>query len=148
MTVSRLEDLPSLAGTELLGAWLRIDIGRERKFYEGAYLDLTYGADRGPGYPDGLVEGFHLVALLDHLSAQLLGRFYGFNYGLERVRFVSPVTVDDQVRLRLLVAEVTPRDDGFLVTYDCTLEVEGRDRPGMVARWLVLLLPQPEGEDG
>lgn len=141
-TVSQLSELPSLEGRELVGEWMQIDAARERQFYIGTYLDQSYGETVGPGYPDGMVEGFQLVGMLDHLSAQLVGRWYGFNYGLDRVRFVSPVTVHDRIRLRLVVAEVDPRDAGFLMTYDATLEVQGREKPGMVARWLVLLLPE------
>ena len=139
-----LADLRALEGRELVGDWLQVDPEREGQFFRGAYLDLTYGEGLGPEYPEGLVEGFHLLALLDYLSAAILGRFHGFNYGLDRVRFVSPVTVHDRVRLRLHVDTVAPRGEGFLVTYDCTLEVEGRDRPGLVARWLVLLQPTEE----
>ena len=58
----------------------------------------------------------------------------GINYGLNRVRFISPVRVGKRIRLRtrlLGVEDVAP--DVFQVTYQQTVEIEGEERPALVA---------------
>lgn len=144
---TELEQLPTAVGLELVGEWIRIEAERAEQFYLGTYLDLSYGETIGDGYPDGLVEGFNVLGLLDWLSSELVGRWYGLNYGLDRVRFTRPITIHDRIRLRLRIADVRERGTGFLVTYDAVVEVEGADGPGMVATWLVLLLPEPATAD-
>ena len=66
---------------------------------------------------------------------------FGWNYGFDRVRFVSPLTVADRIRLTGRIEEARPKDDGYVVTYDCTIEVDDRKRPGLAASWLVFWLP-------
>ncbi len=59
------------------------------------------------------------------------------NYGLDKVRFVSPVPVGSRIRLGGVVADVTEvKGDGIQLTVDQTIEVEGSDRPAVVARSL------------
>lgn len=144
MRPASIGDFPGVVGETYVGDWFRIDAQRQDGFYRGTYLDLRYGESMTDIYPEGLVEGFHQLALLDHLSAELVGGWHGYNYGLDRVRFPSPLTVHDDTRLRLTVADCTPRDGGFLVRYDARLEVRGREKPSMIAEWLVLLLPEDD----
>jgi acyl dehydratase len=64
----------------------------------------------------------------------------GINYGLNRVRFISPVRVGKRVRLRtklLTVDEAGP--DAYQMTYQQTVEIEGGERPAMVAETIVRL---------
>jgi len=59
------------------------------------------------------------------------------NYGLDKVRFVSPVPVGARIRMGGVVAEVTEvKGDGIQLTVDQTIEVEGAGRPAVVARGL------------
>jgi acyl dehydratase len=65
---------------------------------------------------------------------------YAFNYGLDRVRWISPVKVGTRIRNRMILKAVTPKGHGrFLVTVMTTVEIENEDRPAMVAQWLGLL---------
>ncbi|PRB66774.1 hypothetical protein [Arthrobacter sp. MYb213] len=132
-------DFPSKVGQTYTGEWMGLDPQRIAGFWVGTYLDETYGQSLGPEYPPGLVEGFYQLALLDYLSAQIIGRWHGFNYGLDKVRFIRPLNESQQVRLALTVAETASRDSGLLVTYDAVLEASGQEKPAMAARWLVLL---------
>ena len=65
-----------------------------------------------------------------------------FNYGLDKVRFVTPVRCGDRVRLQLALASVEPKDDGqFLIKGKATLEIENNPSPALVAETLALIVP-------
>jgi hypothetical protein len=144
-----LADLPALAGRSFLGDWLTVDASKLPLFDEASYVsENPYPLDTG-GYPEGMVEGFHLLALLDHLLNPLLrisgDGTIGWNYGLDRVRFVSPVSAGQKIRVRGTVGAVTPKGNGFLILCQCTVEVEGHARPAMVADWWTYWQPAEAG---
>jgi hypothetical protein len=143
-------DLPALEGRSFLGGWFVVDPGKLPLFDEASYVnDNPYPLDSG-GYPDNMVEGFHLLALLDHLTNPLLrisdGPCIGWNYGLDRVRFVSPIRAGQKIRVSGTVGAVRPKHDGFLILCRCAVEVEGQDRPGMVADWWTYWRREPGDE--
>jgi hypothetical protein len=146
----RFADVPSLAGRAFCGDWFVVDASKLPLFDEASYVtDNPFPLDDG-SYPDNMIEGFHLLALLDHLVNPLLRitgdvPCIGWNYGLDRVRFISPVRAGDRLRVTGTVGSVKPKDDGFLILCQCTVEVEGRDRPGMVADWWTYWLPGEVG---
>ncbi|MDH4565177.1 MaoC family dehydratase [Pseudomonas sp. BN414] len=60
------------------------------------------------------------------------------NYGYDRVRFTGTVPVNSRVRGRFSFEGITERAPGFhLLSYEVTVEVEGRDGPALVANWLL-----------
>lgn len=138
-------NLPSLVGRSILGGWFVVEAGQLPLFDQAIYTDQNPYPLDSSGYPEDLVEGFHLLALLDHLVNPLLrvsdGPCVAWNYGLDRVRFVSPVRAGQKIRVRGSIAAVKPRASGFLILCQCTVEVEGHDRPGMVADWWTYWLP-------
>src|SRR5215831_8920546 len=143
--------LPSLAGRSFLGDWHIIDASKLPLFDVAIYTDQNPYPLDSSGYPEGLVEGFHLLALLDHLVNPLLrvsdGPCVGWNYGLDRVRFVSSVRAGQKIRVKGTVGAVTPKGSGYLVLCQCVIEVDGRDRPAMVADWWTYWLPGPGHAD-
>lgn len=58
------------------------------------------------------------------------------NYGLDRVRFVSPVVVGSRIRMGAVIAEVTEVPGGYQLAVDETIEIDGRPKPALVARAL------------
>jgi len=61
------------------------------------------------------------------------------NYGLNNVRFLNPVGVDEQLRGRFVLQDAAMRAvDQVLQTYDLTVEIKGRDKPALAATWLAL----------
>jgi acyl dehydratase len=141
----RFEEIESLKDLRLQGEWFSVDPDRVEKFDEATYMTENTPSF-GPGlYPDNLVEGFQLLALLDHLSNEILradpSSITGWNYGLDRARFVTPVTTNDKIRLNIHIADVTAKDDAFVLTLDVTVDHSGSERPAFVARWLVYWLP-------
>lgn len=95
-----------------------------------------------------IVHGYHSLALLTGLLNDILEIRMGhaLNYGLDRVRFLAPVPVGSRLRLAAELAAATPQgslgDGGGVKTEtDCTLEMEGSDRPALVARWISIFYP-------
>ncbi|MQB46113.1 hypothetical protein [Rhizobium sp. ICMP 5592] len=141
LTIQCLEDFEKNIGAEFVGPWREQSVDRQQSFYHGTYLDLTYGETIGSQYPTGLVEGFQMLGMLDWLSAEVIGRWDGFNYGLNKVRFIRPLMVDQTIRLRLRIADVVARKGGYLVTYGAQIEEQQSSSVVMAAEWLVLLMP-------
>lgn len=102
-------------------------------------------AKNGP-YGGTIAHGFYLLSLTSHwLFGQLVcpeGTNVFINYGLDRVRFISPVKVGADVRLRSVLKEVNAKGGGgYLMKVAMTLEIRGEERPGMAAEMLMLLIP-------
>lgn len=148
MTVPSLAAPHALIGHTDVSEWLTIDQEHLSAFGLASYLeadrvDLTPSRNHALGAT--LVDGFMLLSLLVYFdfSSPLLRveGGYGFNYGVDRVRFTDPVFVDQRVRLhRTVVDAVVKTPTRTLVTLDTWLEVEGSEKPAMVARWLYLLV--------
>ena len=88
-----------------------------------------------------IAHGFLTLSLLPHFAAQALkvqGNFkMGINYGLNRLRFVSPVTAGSRIRARFNLQAVEDVPGGFQLTWSVTVETEGGSKPSLVAEWLV-----------
>lgn len=141
-----LEEIAGLAGQRYVGPWFVLDDGDREAFERTTWLDMVYPEPPSPEFGDDVVEGFFTLGLLDALWNQVM-RFdrtttYTMNYGLDRVRFVSRVRTGQRLRLELEVAEVSPKSGGLLVRLACAIAVDGQERPGMVADWLLIVRPR------
>ena len=66
----------------------------------------------------------------------------GLNYGIDKVRFIAPVPAGARVRLRTVLLDAEPRDGGqIIMKTQNTLEIEGSEKPALIAETLALLLP-------
>ena len=88
-----------------------------------------------------IAHGFLTLSLLIHMleGVQLVPErtVMGLNYGLNKLRFISPVRVGKRVRAAATLADVAEKGDGrYLFTYDVTVEIEGEDKPALVVEWL------------
>lgn len=63
----------------------------------------------------------------------------GINYGMDKVRFPAPVPVDSKIRLRVTLDEVTEVSGGIQIKQTMTTEIEGQEKPAMVAERLTRL---------
>ncbi len=95
-------------------------------------------AKEGPfGAP--IAHGFLTLSLLIPMWESLLdvdGVTTKVNYGLDKVRFVSPVKVGAKIRMTAVVAEVEEVRGGYQLAIDATIEIEGGEKPAVVARSL------------
>ena len=62
------------------------------------------------------------------------------NYGINSLRFLEPVRVGDKVRYAFKVANIEQKPLGKLFTFDCAVEIEGRDKPALVGQFLMLAI--------
>jgi acyl dehydratase len=73
----------------------------------------------------------------------------GFNYGLDKVRFPAPVKAGARVRLRVVLVGVEPKDAGqLIIKMRNTMEIDGSDKPAVVAETLALLVPGKAADTG
>jgi len=91
-------------------------------------------------YGGTIAHGFLTLSLLSHLSEQTFAysdRKMGVNYGLNRVRFTSPVPSGARVRARFTLAKYEKIEgNGVQVTWNTVVEIEGKDKPALVAEWI------------
>ena len=98
--------------------------------------------ERAKSSPFGgtIAHGFLTLSLLSHLSEQTFsfsGRRMGVNYGLNKVRFTSPVPSGSRVRARFTLEKYEPIEpNGVQVTWEVVIEIDGKDKPALVAEWL------------
>ncbi len=113
-------------------------------FEKGTWLDKAYPDESVPEFPDTLIEGFHLLSMLDATARFALGdsvhEMWGLNYGLDKVRFVSQVHRGDRIIPSFETVEVVPKHPGYKLLRRCTFTVEGHSTPAMVADWWVFAL--------
>ena len=92
-----------------------------------------------------IAHGFLTLSLVPRLGAAIwtiTHRSRGLNYGLNKLRFTAPVPVDSRVRLRQkLLAADDVKDNGIRLTFENTIDIEGRDQPALVAEGLSIVFP-------
>ena len=81
--------------------------------------------------------------MLSHFSESysvLIGGFYmGINYGFDKVRFLAPVKVDSRIRAVPRIVDISEKKPGqFTFRTEVTIEIEGEDKPALVADWLTV----------
>ncbi|MFI9005995.1 MaoC family dehydratase [Actinosynnema sp. NPDC053489] len=142
-TARGLADLLALAGRDLgRTPWREITQDRVDTFadatddHQWIHTDPARAAS-GP-FGGTIAHGYLTLSLVIPMFGELLavdGVRMSVNYGLDKVRFPSPVPVGAKVRLAGRVAEVTPTaDDGVQMVLDFTVELAGSDKPACVAR--------------
>jgi len=135
-------DLASAAGTDLgYSEWFEITQDRINQFADAAddhqwiHVDPERAATGPFGAP--IAHGFLTLSLATKFWSELFepeGVTTRVNYGLDKVRFVSPVTVGSRVRMSAVIAEVTEVKGGYQLAVDQTIEIEGGAKPAVVAR--------------
>jgi acyl dehydratase len=141
-------ELSNLVGTESVGTeWLTVDQGRIDAF-AGATGDFQWihvEPERAASGPFGatIAHGYLTLALLPTLTEGLLevgGIRMAVNYGLDKVRFLQPVLVGSRLRARSEVMSVDESRQGYRVGLQVTVEIEGSDRPALIADTIVLFV--------
>jgi acyl dehydratase len=136
--------LPSLAGTDLgWSSWLDVTQDRVNTFADATddHQWIHVDPERAKDSPFGgaIAHGFLSLSLAVPMWTELLdvdGVGMKVNYGLDKVRFISPVPVGSRVRMNAVIAEVTEIPGGFQLTVDQTIEAEGSSKPAVAARGL------------
>ena len=137
-------DVAGLAGTDLGHTeWAEITQQQVNTFADatGDHQWIHVDPERAKDGPFGgpIAHGFLTLSLAVTFWTELLeveGVTTKVNYGLDKVRFISPVKVGARVRMNAVVAEVTEIAGGYQLTVDQTIEIDGASKPAVVARGL------------
>ncbi len=147
-TFGNLEDLTAAIGEDLGASdWLTIDQDRVNLFAEatGDHQWIHVDVERSTAGPFGgtIAHGYLTLSLIPVLGAEIFTlQTPGarLNYGVNKVRFPSPVPVGSRIRAHARVVDVSAVPAGTQVTFGWTIEIEGQPKPGCVAETVVLLL--------
>ncbi len=139
-------DVASLVGQEVgVSDWVEITQERVNQFAEATgdhqwiHVDVER-ANREIGGP--IAHGYLTLSLIPFLGAGLLnvsGVTRGINYGSNKVRFTNMVRVGKKVRMRQKLLAAEAKSGGLQLTNECTIEIEGEDRPACVAETLSVI---------
>ncbi|PKW16839.1 MaoC family dehydratase [Saccharopolyspora spinosa] len=145
MIFDSLDELARAAGTELgVSDWLVVDQQRIDRFadatddHQWIHVDPERAATAQFGRT--VAHGFLTLALIAPMTQQVMGVdgvSMVINYGLDRVRFITPVTVGSRVRARVELTTAQAVPGGLQVTRTVTVEVEGAPKPACVAESLL-----------
>jgi len=135
-------DFEDRLGTEIgVSDWMKITQDRVNAFadatddHQWIHVDLEKAAV-GP-FGGTIAHGFLTLSLTVTLSSQVAfdvgSPRMGINYGLEKVRFPAPVPVGSRIRARVGLVSVIDVEGGIQVNRQISIEVEGMEKPAMVA---------------
>ena len=113
--------------------WIHVDVERAKK-------ESPFGGPVAHGYLT-----LSLVASMAmSIGAVPKGTAAALNYGLDKVRFLAPVLVGAKVRLHSRLVSFDRKDSGqYLMKTENTMEIEGSDKPALIAETLATLVPGP-----
>ena len=150
MQVVDRDELLAMVGTELGSSdWITIDQDRINAFAD-ATMDHQFihvDAEEASKTPLGgtIAHGYLTLSLLPFLTAEMSvmpqNLVMLFNYGLDRLRFITPVSSGSRVRAHGKLVEVNYKGPGqTLLKTEVTVEIEGEEKPALVAESLTMAI--------
>ncbi|WP_454855404.1 MaoC family dehydratase [Promicromonospora soli] len=140
--------LADVVGQTATGDWFEVTQERIAAFadatedHQWIHLDAEKAA-AGP-FGSTIAHGYLTLSLLSRLASPLVavdGAAMVVNYGLDRVRFLAPVPSGARVRARTEIRAAEPTPRGVRLACEVTVEIEGSERPALVAHTLSLYVP-------
>jgi len=148
-TVTTVAELKELIGQEIgVSEWLEITQERVNEFADATgdhqYIHVDPERAKTTFFGGTVAHGYLTLSLIPYLGSKRasgikisLGGRMGVNYGLNRVRFVSPVRVGKRIRMRSKLVNVEEIGDRAVqMTSEQTIEVEGEEKPACIAETL------------
>ena len=141
--IKSVDDAIAMIGEELgVSRWLDIDQSRIDAFadvtmdHQWIHVDVEKAKAESP-YGATIAHGFLTLSLFPGVSKdnyRVENAKLGINYGLNKVRFLAPVTAGSRVRVRSVLADATKVGDASVnLTVRHTVEIDGSQRPAAVA---------------
>ena len=141
-------DLAGLVDTEIgVSAWRVIDQAMIDQFADVTgdhqFIHVDPEAAKATPFGGAIAHGFLVLSLLtgflEEVGPPLSEGAIGVNYGFDKVRFITPVRSGARVRGRFTLSSMTDRGPGqTMLIYAATVEVEGEDKPALIAEWRAL----------
>jgi acyl dehydratase len=144
-----LETYQGMVGKEIgVSAWHLIDQQRIDAYADviedHQFIHVDPERAKQTAFGTTIAHGFLTMSLLSIMSYQVMpvieGTTMGVNYGFDKLRFISPVRSGKRVRGRFVLAEAKLRKPTELLSRtNVTVEIEGEEKPALVADWLGLI---------
>jgi acyl dehydratase len=150
-SIATIEDF---VGRELgISDWVAVDQARIDAFAQCTgdtqwiHVDVERAKRESP-FGGTIAHGYLTLSLLAALAIEIgiipADASAGLNYGLDKVRFMTPVKAGARVRNRVrLLATESQKSGRLLIKLNCTLEIEGEEKPALVAEMLCMLVGKP-----
>jgi acyl dehydratase len=150
-TIVKPSEIDTVLGTEVgVSDWVTIDQDRINKFADATMDHQFIHVDpeqATPVFGSTIAHGFLSLSMVagipfeQEIGMVLDGTKMGLNYGLDKVRFLSPVPVNSEVRIRMKCIDVTEKNPGqYLAKTEVTMEIKGVDKPAFVAETLSMFI--------
>lgn len=154
------DNLHDFAGKELgVSPWVQVDQDKINEFAHCTGDDQWIHVDperakRESPFRTTIAHGYLTLSMVAGLAMQIEGVVpegtqAAFNYGLDKVRFLAPVKVGARVRLRTTLMSVEDKGPGqYLMKASNTIEIEGEDKPALIAETLAMLYQRRKRAEG
>jgi acyl dehydratase len=149
MPVAPIDQIRRRVGEEIgASGWIMVDRARIDAFADATedrqFIHVDPEAAARTPFGGTVAHGFLTLSLISRMGAEAMlvpdGTKMAVNYGLERVRFLAPVRSGSRVRGRFTLDSLEEKAPGqWLLRHAVTVEIEGEDRPALVAEWLTLM---------
>ena len=151
LKVIKPSEINSVLGTEVgVSDWVTIDQDRIDKFADATMDHQFIHVDpeqAKPVFGSTIAHGFLSLSLVagipfeQEIGMVLEGTKMGLNYGLDKVRFLSPLPVNSEVRIRMKCIDITEKNPGqYLAKTEVTMEIKGVEKPAFVAETLSMFI--------
>ena len=151
LKVVKTDDIDKVIGTEVgVSDWVIIDQDRIDKFADATMDHQFIHVDpeqASPVFGSTIAHGFLSLSLVagipfdQEIGMVLEGTKMGLNYGLDKVRFLSPVPVNSEVRISMKCIDITEKNPGqFLAKNEVTMEIKGVEKPAFIAETLSMFV--------
>lgn len=147
------EVLKALEGKEEgSGDWFAVEQKQINQFadatFDHQFIHVDPEAAKGTPWGKPIAHGFLTLSMLTHLCMSVPplppesfnGIMMGINYGLDKVRFPSPVKVDSKIRATSVISGVELKGNSVQIKRTVTIEIEGEGKPACVAEWLTRMV--------
>ena len=143
-TFENCKELHDWVGKEVaVTDWLTVTQQRIDDFAKAAddYQWIHVDPERAAKSPFGstIAHGFLTMSLLSRFiyeATEIKSVRMGINYGMNRLRFVSPVKVNAEIRARFTLASVEDLKDGVQTIWNVVIEIKGSEKPALIAEWV------------
>lgn len=144
-----LQAYEALVGKEIgVSSWHLIDQPRIDTYADVTedhqFIHVDPEKAKATAFGTTIAHGFLTMSMLSVMSYEVMpaiaGTTMGVNYGFDKLRFISPVRSGKRIRGRFVLAEAKLRKPNELQSRtNVTVEIEGEDKPALVADWLGLI---------
>ena len=147
MTTITIQEMANRVGTEQVSDWVEVSQEMIDKFADAAgdhqFIHVNPQMAAMTPFGSTIAHGFLTLSLMPLLSSKITdapkieGVKMGVNYGGNKVRFLQPVRSGKRVRGRFKLMELIEKRPGqWQQTNEFTVEIEGEDKPAMIAEWI------------